>query len=42
MQKAGLRIVFRESEKGLEIIQVIAIGKRENQDVFHAAADRIK
>ncbi|GEN51647.1 hypothetical protein APE02nite_23120 [Alkalibacterium pelagium] len=41
-KKAGLRIVFRESKKGLEIIQVIAIGKRENQDVYHAAADRIK
>lgn len=41
-KKAGLRIVFRESEKGLEIIQVIAIGKRENQDVYHVATDRIK
>lgn len=41
-KKAGLRIVFRESEEGLEIIQVIAIGKRENQYVYHAAVDRIK
>jgi mRNA interferase RelE/StbE len=40
-KKLGLRIIFRESPKGVEIIQIVAIGKREDLKVYKSATDRL-
>jgi mRNA interferase RelE/StbE len=40
-QKMGLRIVFRESPNGIEIIQIVAIGKRADSKVYRAARHRL-
>lgn len=36
-KKAGLRVIFRESTLGIEIIEIIAIGKRKNLSVYKDA-----
>lgn len=41
-QKAGLRVVFRESSEGIEIIDIITIGKRSDKDVYKTAYKRLK
>ena len=41
-KQAGLRVIFRESPVGIEIIQVIAIGKREDSQVYKIAEKRIR
>lgn len=33
-KKAGLRVIFRESKIGIEIIAILAIGKRDNLSVY--------
>lgn len=33
-KKAGLRVIFRESEIGIEIIEILAIGQRHNMSVY--------
>ncbi|WP_161879293.1 type II toxin-antitoxin system RelE family toxin [Alkalibacterium sp. MB6] len=40
-RKAGLRVIFRESEKGIEIVEIIAIGKRSDLEVYKDAEKRI-
>lgn len=40
-KKAGLRVVFRETKKGLEIIQILAIGKRSDKEVYKSATKRL-
>ena len=37
----GLRIVFREANGNVEVIQIVAIGKREKETVYKAAEKRI-
>jgi len=37
----GLRIVFREVLGVLEIIEIVAIGKRDKKRVYNAARERI-
>jgi mRNA interferase RelE/StbE len=39
-RKRGLRIVFRKSETGAGIIEIIAIGKREDFDVYLTSEKR--
>ena len=41
-RKMGLRIVFREREGSIQIIQVVAIGKRDRGTVYKTAEDRLK
>lgn len=40
-KRLGLRIVFRPSPNGIEIIQIIAIGKRDKLAVYRNAEKRI-
>lgn len=40
-QRMGLRIIFRESPSGIEIIQIVTIGKREDLKVYRLAEKRI-
>ncbi|MFC3900949.1 type II toxin-antitoxin system RelE family toxin [Aliicoccus persicus] len=41
MRTTGLRIVFRQIDGGIEIIEIIAIGKRDNSDVYKKAIKRL-
>ncbi|SJN25040.1 hypothetical protein FM115_03205 [Marinilactibacillus psychrotolerans 42ea] len=40
-KKAGLRVVFRETKNGLGIIQILAIGKRSDKEVYKSATKRL-
>jgi mRNA interferase RelE/StbE len=40
-KKLGLRIVFRQSARGIEIIEIVIIGKREDGEVYVSAAKRL-
>jgi mRNA interferase RelE/StbE len=40
-RKRGLRIVFRRSETGIEIIEIVAIGRREDFDVYIKSGKRL-
>ena len=40
-KKLGLRIIFRQSETGIEIIEIVTIGKREDDEVYDIAAKRL-
>ena len=37
----GLRVVFRKSPGGIQIIQIVAIGRRDKSTVYGIAAKRI-
>ncbi|WP_020007428.1 type II toxin-antitoxin system RelE family toxin [Salinicoccus albus] len=39
---AGLRIVFRQNGDKVEVINVVAIGKRDNSKVYKDALKRLK
>jgi len=38
----GLRIVFHETVNAIEIIEVIAIGKRSDNEIYTISEKRIK
>jgi mRNA interferase RelE/StbE len=40
-KKLGLRIIFRQSPSGIQIIQIVSIGKREDLKVYHTAERRL-
>ena len=40
-RKLGLRVIFRETSTGIEIIEVIAIGKRSDSEIYKIAEKRI-
>ena len=40
-RKLGLRIVFRQSEKGIQIIQIVAIGSRGDSVVYNQSKARL-
>lgn len=40
-KRLGLRIIFKESELGIEIIEIIAIGKRDDKEVYDIAVKRL-
>lgn len=41
-KKLGLRVIFRQTVKGIEIIEIIAIGRRQDSKVYKEAEKRIK
>lgn len=41
-RKAGLRVIFRESTERIEVIEIIAIGKRSDFEAYDAARRRIQ
>lgn len=41
MRRLGLRIVFKQSSEGIEIIDVVVVGKRSDDEVFKLAARRL-
>lgn len=41
-KRAGLRVVFREEANGIEIIDIVAIGKRSDLEVYKMAEERLK
>jgi mRNA interferase RelE/StbE len=41
-RKMGIRIIFRESDKGIQIIEIVAIGKRKDFEVYTDAKQRLK
>lgn len=40
-KRLGLRIVFKESDLGIEIIEIIVIGKRSDSEVYKIAEKRL-
>ncbi|WP_225743236.1 type II toxin-antitoxin system RelE/ParE family toxin [Marinilactibacillus sp. Marseille-P9653] len=40
-KKMGLRVIFREVQGKLEVIQVVVIGKRDKKTVYKIAENRI-
>jgi mRNA interferase RelE/StbE len=40
-KKLGLRIIFRQSAHGIEIIEIVVIGKREDDEVYETAVKRL-
>ena len=37
----GLRVIFREIKGKVEVIQVVVIGKRDNETVYKVAENRL-
>ena len=37
----GLRVIFREIKGKVEVIQVVVIGKRDNETVYKIAENRL-
>ena len=40
-KKLGLRVIFRQSDIGIEIIEIVTVGKREDDEVYEIAAERL-
>ena len=40
--RMGLRVIFREIEGKVEVIQIVVIGKRGNNEVYNIASTRLK
>lgn len=40
-KKLGLRVVFRQSDLGIEIIEIIVVGKRDDEEVYQLAERRL-
>ena len=40
-RKLGLRVIFRQSDTGIEIIEIVAIGKREDDEAYEIAVERL-
>ena len=40
-KKMGLRVIFRESQGKIEVIQVVVIGKRDKKAVYKTAESRM-
>ena len=40
-KRLGLRVIFRQSEAGIEIIEIVTVGKREDEEVYEIAAKRL-
>ena len=40
-KRLGLRVVFRESANGIDIIEIVAVGKREDDEVYDTVARRL-
>lgn len=40
-KKARLRVIFRQSSKGIEIIEIVVVGKRSDSEVYKIAEKRL-
>ena len=40
-KKLGLRVIFRESADAIEIIEIVTVGKREDNEAYVIAAERL-
>ncbi|WP_404337987.1 type II toxin-antitoxin system RelE/ParE family toxin [Planococcus rifietoensis] len=40
-KKMGLRIIFREAEGTIQVIQIVAIGKRDKEKIYTMAEERL-
>ncbi|MBO1305041.1 addiction module toxin RelE [Enterococcus sp. 669A] len=40
-KKLGLRVIFRESAIGIEIIEIVVVGKRADSEVYTLAEKRL-
>jgi mRNA interferase RelE/StbE len=40
-QRLGLRVIFRKSQAGIEIIEIVTVGKREDEEAYEIAAERL-
>ncbi|MCL1903984.1 MAG: hypothetical protein FWF94_06170 [Oscillospiraceae bacterium] len=40
-KKLGLRVIFRQSSDGIEIIEIVVIGKRDDDEVYNIAEERL-
>ena len=40
-KKMGLRIIFREVEGIIQVIQIVAIGKRDKEKIYKMAEERL-
>ncbi|EIM07846.1 hypothetical protein A1A1_03302 [Planococcus antarcticus DSM 14505] len=40
-KKMGLRIIFREAQGTIEVIQIVAIGKRDKEKIYKMAEERL-
>ena len=40
-KKLGLRVIFRQSDLGIEIIEIVAVGKRSDSEVYSIAEQRL-
>ncbi|MDF7683332.1 addiction module toxin RelE [Lactobacillus sp. ESL0679] len=38
MRRLGLRIIFKESNESIQIIDIVCVGKRSDEEVFETAA----
>lgn len=41
-RRLGLRVVFRQLEDRIEIIEIVAIGKRSDNEIYQIAESRIQ
>jgi mRNA interferase RelE/StbE len=40
-KKLGLRVIFRQSDFGIELIEIVTIGRREDREVYDIAVARL-
>jgi len=40
-RKLGLRVIFRQSEAGIELIEIVVIGKRDDDEAYETATARL-
>ena len=40
-KRLGLRVIFKQSDNGIEIIEIVAVGKRDDDEVYYTAARRL-
>ena len=40
-KKMGLRVIFREVQGKVEVVQIVVIGKRDNETVYKVAENRL-
>lgn len=41
-KKLGLRVIFKQSAFGIEIVEIVVIGKRTDNEVYEIAAKRLE
>lgn len=42
MKRLGLRIIFKENQGGIDIIDIVSIGRRSDNEIFNNTIKRIK